>query len=183
NYTWNLKNGKDSKLSKYHISDNYIRFYLKYIAPYKTQIDRNNFEFTSLAILPGWDIIIALQFENLVLNNKQFLWQLLDINPVDIRTENPFFQRKTIRQIGCQIDYLIQTKFGSLYICEIKFSKHKIPYSIIAEVQQRISALQKPKHLSCHPVLVHVNGVDASVIESGYFAKIIDFSAAFNCII
>ena len=33
-YTWHLKTGKRSKLSHYRISDNYLRFYLKYIAPY-----------------------------------------------------------------------------------------------------------------------------------------------------
>lgn len=175
-YTWHLESGLDSKLSKYRLSDNYVRFYLKYIDKYKTQIDRNGFKFKSLASLPAWDSIIALQFENLVLNNRPILWKLLDIKIDDIISENPFFQNKTTKQEGCQIDYLIQTKFGTLYVCEIKFSKHKIAFDIIKEVQEKINKLKRPKGMSCRPILIHVNGVDDSVLESDYFSNIIDFS-------
>ncbi len=177
-YTWHLKDGKDAKLSRFRLSDNYLRFYLKYIEPYKTKIERNSFDVKSLTALPGWSSMIALQFENLVLNNRELIWKLLRIDPADIISENPFFQNKTVKQAGCQIDYLIQTRFDSLYVCEIKFSKHEVPYSIIEEVQTKINRLTRPKHMSCRPVLIHVNGVNAEVEESRYFAEIIDFSKA-----
>ena len=179
-YTWHLNTGSDAKLSKYRLSDNYVRFYLKYIDKYKTKIDRNSFQFKSLSSLLGWDSIIALQFENLILNNRPYLWQLLGINFEDIISENPFFQNKTTKKAGCQIDYLIQTKFGTLYLCEIKFSKNLIPYTIIDEVQQKINKLKRPKGISCRPVLIHVNGVQDSVAESDYFSEIIDYSKVFN---
>lgn len=175
-YTWHLKDGKYAKLSKFRLSDNYLRFYLKYIEPYKTKIERNIFRFKSLAALPGWDTIMALQFENLVLNNRTYLWQKLMINSDDIISENPFFQHKTASQEGCQIDYLIQTRYGSLYVCEIKFSKNKITEKVINEVQQKINKLKLPKRLSCRPVLIHVNGVEESIVEKDYFSEIIDFS-------
>ncbi|MCC2667105.1 MAG: Archaeal ATPase family protein [Gammaproteobacteria bacterium] len=179
-YTWHLQSGEDAKLSKYRLSDNYLRFYLKYIDKYKTKIERDSFNFKSLAALPGWDSIIALQFENLVLNNRQYIWQILGIKSEDIISENPFFQHKTTRQLGCQIDYMIQTRFGSLYICEIKFSKHPIDYNIIDEMEQKIKKLKRPKGLSCRPVLIHVNGIHNSVVESSYFSDIIDFSQIFE---
>jgi AAA+ ATPase superfamily predicted ATPase len=175
-YTWHLKDGKDSKLSKFRLSDNYLRFYLKYIEPNKTKIERNTFRFKSLAVLPGWDSIMALQFENLALNNREYIWQKLAINPDDIISENPFFQHKTTVQEGCQIDYLIQTRHGSLYICEIKFSKNKITEKVIDEVQEKIKKLTLPKRLSCRPVLIHANEVEKNVIERDYFSEIIDFS-------
>ncbi len=143
-YTWHLKSGEDAKLSKYRLSDNYLRFYLKYIDKYKTKIERDSFNFKSLAALPGWDSIIALQFENLVLNNRQYIWQILGIKSEDIISENPFFQHKTARQLGCQVDYMIQTRFGSLYICEIKFSKHPIDYTIVDEMEQKIKTSERP---------------------------------------
>jgi hypothetical protein len=179
-YTWHLKSGEDAKLSKYRLSDNYLRFYLKYIDKYKTKIERDSFNFKSLAALPGWETIIALQFENLVLNNRPYLWQVLGIKSEDIISENPFFQHKTVRQPGCQIDYMIQTRFGSLYVCEIKFSKHPIGYKIIDEIQEKIKKLKRPKGLSCRPILIHVNGVHDSVAESGYFSDIIDFGQALD---
>jgi hypothetical protein len=179
-YTWHLKSGEDAKSSKYRLSDNYLRFYLKYIDKYKTKIQRDSFHFKSLAALSGWDSMMALQFENLVLNNRSYVWKRLGIKPEDIISENPFFQNKTARQSGCQIDYMIQTKFGSLYICEIKFSKHPVSYKIIDEMQKKIKKLKRPKGLSCRSVLIHVNGIHDSVVESDYFAAIIDFSEALD---
>ena len=94
-----------------------------------------------------------------------------------IISENPFYQRKTSRYQGCQIDYLIQTKFNTLYICEIKFSKNLVDFSVIGEVQKKIDAIQYPKGYSLRPVLIHVNGVTDDVTDSDFFASIIDFSS------
>jgi hypothetical protein len=132
----------------------------------------------SLSALPGWESMIALQFENLVLSNRPYLWQKLGIKPEDILSENPFFQHKTTKQPGCQIDYLIQTRFGSLYICEIKFSKHKVSGKIIEEMKEKILKLKRPKGISCRPVLIHLNGITDEVHESRYFAEILDFGLA-----
>lgn len=175
-YTWKLKSGQDAKLSKYRLSDNYLRFYLKYIDKCKTKIERDGFKFKALSALPGWDTIMALQFESLVLNNRPYLWKFLEINTDEIISENPFFQHKTTKQPGCQIDYMIQTRFGTLYICEIKFSKSVIGPKIIDEMQRKITSLKRPKGLSCRPVLIHAGEVHQNVIESDYFAEIIDFT-------
>lgn len=175
-YTWKVATGHDSRLSKYRLSDNYLRFYLKYVYKYRTKIQRNAFTIKSLTTLPEWSSILGLQFENLVLNNRKYIHKALNISVEDIISENPFFQTKTTTQPGCQIDYLIQTKFGGLYVCEIKFSKNEIGSEIIQEVQQKIDRLKRPKGFSCRPVLIHVGHVSNNVIESEFFAEIIDFS-------
>lgn len=175
-FTWNIKSGVDSRLSKYRLCDNYLRFYLKYIDKNLSKINRNSFRFKSLSSLPEWNTIMALQFENLVLNNRFLVHQILNLGPNEIVSENPFYQHKTHRNPGCQIDYLIQTKFNTLYICEIKFSKNVIDSEVIKEVQKRIDAFNYPKGYSCRPVLIHVNGVTEDVVDSDFFASIIDFS-------
>ena len=180
NYTWHIKTGTDAKLSKFRLSDNYLRFYLKYIEKNKTKIERNSFDFNSLSALPNWYSMMGFQFENLVLNNNEYIWDKLGIIPEDIVSENPYFQHKTTRQQGCQIDYLIQTKFSTLYVCEIKFSKHPVPNAVINEVQNKIDALKRPKGMSCRPVLIHVNGVDDTIMDEDYFSSIIDFSHAIS---
>ena len=179
-YTWHLDKGEDAKLSKYRLSDNYLRFYLKYILKYKTKINRNLAIFDSLALLPEWYTILGLQFENLVLSNREYIHAKLHINENSIISSNPFFQRKTTKTKGCQIDYLIHTRFSTLYLCEIKFSKDELDYSIIKEVQQKIEALKRPKGFSCRPVLIHVNGVNDEVVTSGFFAYIISFADLCN---
>lgn len=175
-FTWNIATGMDSKLRKYRLSDNYMRFYLKYIDKNMNKINRNSFTFSTMGAMPGWESIMGLQVENLILNNRTHIHKMLQIDPNEIICENPFYQNKTARHPGCQIDYMIQTKFGSLYVCEIKFSKHEIGYNIIQEVQQKIDALYRPRGTSCRPVLIHVNGVSKHVIEENYFASIIDAS-------
>jgi len=68
-YTWSIKTTEDSKLSKYRLSDNYLRFYLKYVSKNLSKIQRESFTFKTLTSLPAWDAVMGFQFENLVLNN------------------------------------------------------------------------------------------------------------------
>jgi hypothetical protein len=175
-YTWNLKTGLISKLSYYRLKDNYVRFYLKYILPNKPKIETGVFENRSIASLPGWDTIMDLQFENLVLNNHHMIIQLLGVHREEVVFWNPFFQIKTNRYPGCQIDYLLQTRFNSVYLCEIKYSRSEIGPEIISEMEKKTSSLKLPKNFSYRPVLTHVNGVGEEVVDSGYFSNIIDFS-------
>jgi len=55
-----------------------------------------------------------------------------------------------------------------------------VKYKIIDEVEQKIKNIKTPRHISCRPVLIHVNGVNNKVIESRYFSEIIDFSQLLN---
>jgi uncharacterized protein len=174
-FSWQFNDGKTSKLSHYRLSDNYLRFYLKLIEPNKRKIESGIFQERTLTSLPGLNTIMGLQFENLVLNNRKLIHKLLDIRPEDIISEGPYFQRTTIRQPGCQIDYLIQTKFDCLYVCEIKFSRYPIHKELINEINEKILRLKRPRYFSCRPVLIHVNGIHEEVEDSEYFVKIISF--------
>ena len=175
-FTWRMNSGKAAKLSQFRLKDNYLRFYLKYIEPSLSKILNSQWNSVATAALPAWDSIMGLQFENLVLNNRAAIHRLLDIKPENIKAANPYFQRKTKQQSGCQIDYLVQTKYNMLFACEIKFSRNVITTSVITEIKEKLQRLVIPKSFSCFPVLIHVNGVSDEIIDSGYFAKIINFS-------
>lgn len=175
-YTWLVKTGKLSSLSHYRLSDNYLRFYLKYIFPNHDRILRGGFTDQKISALPNWNAMMGLQFENLVLKNRKKIWDRLGVRPIDIVADNPYFQKRSSTKKGCQIDYLIQTRFNTLFACEIKFSLHPLRKEIISEMKEKLSCLNLPKRFSCFPVLIHVNGVSESVEESNYFIEIIDFS-------
>lgn len=175
-YTWSIKSGHPSKLSQFRLSDNYLRFYLKFTLPNKDRINRNVFSDQALSLLPGWHSMMGLQFENLVLNNRRAIWKNLGIRSSDIVMDNPYFQRKTASRNRCQIDYLIQTRFNTLFACEIKFSNSPLQIGLIDEMKSKLACLSLPKHFSCWPVLVHVNGVSDGLAESQYFTECIDFS-------
>jgi hypothetical protein len=174
--TWDIKSKKESNLKLFRLKDNYIRFYLKFIEPNTSKIQKNGFSSVLITTLPGWEAIMGLQFENLVINNIKHLCEILGISLQDVEKSGPFFQKKSTKNKGCQIDLLIQTKFGTLYLCEIKFYLAEVGKQVISEVEEKINRLTYPKGYSIRPVLIHVNGVTHGVIESGYFDKVIDFS-------
>jgi uncharacterized protein len=62
-----------------------------------------------------------------------------------------------------------------LYLCEVKFSKKPVGIKIIEEMEEKRKRLSIPKNFSIRPVLIHVNGVEDSVLDEGYFDKVIDF--------
>lgn len=173
-YSWNIKTGADKRLSKYRLSDNYLRFYLKYIEKNMSKINRDIFTLKSLSNLPGFDSIMGLQLENLILNNREFIHKHLGIIPDEIITSNPYFQRAKGSNLGCQIDYMIQTKFNTLYICEIKFVQQPIGVSIIREIENKIKVLKFAKNFSIRPVLIYLESVTDEVLNSDFFARIIN---------
>lgn len=170
-FTWKIKSKEMSKISQYRVKDNYFRFYLKYILPHRHKI-----EVGAMHSLPiGWESLIGLQFENLVINNRNKLIELLNIPANQMIMSNPYYQTKTIRRKKCQIDFMIQTGFNTLYVCEIKFHKSEIGPDIIKEMRERMESLEIPSGFSIRPVLIHVNGVAERVIEEQFFAHIINF--------
>lgn len=175
-YTWNLKTGESGKQSCFSISDNYLRFYLKYILPNQAKIEKGDFDDMAVEALPAWNSIMGLQFENLVINNRKSLLEALNISPSSVINDGPYIQFANQQQEGCQVDYLIEDKFRSLIIIEIKFSLSPVQLAVVEEVKQKIKKLKGVSNVSYRPVLIHVNGVDDTVVSSGFFAHIINFS-------
>jgi len=162
-----------SRLGKYRLKDNYLRFYLKYIEPVSEKIRQGLYKDIALENLVEWEVIMGFQFENLVLNNIKSICKLLTINMNSVRSAAPYFQRKTQRQKACQIDLLIQTKY-TLYVCEIKFRKI-IPKSVIGDVQEKAEKIKPKKGLSIRPVLIYSGELEKGISEKEYFDKIICF--------
>lgn len=174
-YTHKL-DGNPSKLSKYRLSDNYVRFYLRYVEPLRNKIMNQDLISLRLQSLKNWEGVMGLQFENMVLNNRHLIKNILELGPEEIVSDGAYFQNKTTsNKGGCQIDYLIHTRFNTLYLCEIKFSKQKIGQRVIQEVENKIRVLARPKGFSIRPVLITVGDVEESLSDERYFDRIIKF--------
>ncbi|MFC2049467.1 ATP-binding protein [Chlamydiota bacterium] len=169
---WNIGRKREERGGYYRVCDNYVRFYLKYIEPYKIRIKSN--KMTSLP--RGWKTILGLQFENLVCNNWQLLFEILEIVPDDVVWSGPYIQTPGRGKEGCQIDYLIQTKHQVIYLCEVKFSDREVGYSIIKDLEAKSKKLKVPRGFSIRNVLVHMNGLSERIEQEDFFSKIIDFS-------
>lgn len=172
---WSIKSNRASKLMRWRLSDNYLRFYLKYIFPNLDRIENNRGE-SIYDSLDNFSAIMGLQFENLVLNNTQLLIKALGIHESEIVFDGAYFQKSTAINPGCQIDYMIQTKLNTLFVFEIKFSKREISATVISEVKEKMNKIKKPKAFTCIPILVHVNGITEELEDSGFFYRIINFS-------
>lgn len=175
-YAWNFKTKAKKEVSHFRLRDNYLRFYFKCIHPHLDQIERDNFRNRSLNNIPGWQSILGLQFQNLVLQNRSLIWDELNINHEEIVNDNPFLQRASKNKSGCQIDYLIQTRLKLLYICEIKFSQNTIGIEVIKDVKEKIKRLKKPRGFACNPVLICVGEVSNAVLDANFFTHIINIA-------
>lgn len=171
---WSFKTAKPSKQSLYRISDPYMRFYLKLIATNLEAISLGEFDEIPISSISGFDVHMGLQLEFLLLQNRSLIIKELGISPLDILRSGSYRQTKTSSQEACQIDYLIQTKTNSLFICEFKFKRREINSEIINEMQEKISKLKAPRGFSKVAVLFHLGGVSDSVAVSPYFYRIVD---------
>lgn len=171
NNTWIINTDKDSNLSQYRISDNYIHFYLKYVYPIRSRIERLPLK---IITLKNWESIIGYQFQNLIYNNLEKVLELLEIGAEEITHVGPYFQNKNTKQNGCQVDLLIQTKFGNLYMCEIKCKKN-IDASILDEINVKKKNLNYKKGFTVRPVLILCGDVAESVENSENIFKVLHF--------
>ncbi|MCY2979330.1 MAG: ATPase [Planctomycetota bacterium] len=166
-----------SRQLRYRLSDNYLRFYLKYVEPHRDQIINGRFKTTVLEQLDQWDAIMGLQFENLVMQNLNAIFKQLRIPNHTVLYAGPYRQSKTQRQQGCQIDLLIQTK-RSIYLSEIKL-KRQISSSVIQEVDRKVAALNLPKNQSIRTVLIYNGELAPSIQEDQAFDFLIPASELF----
>lgn len=175
---FNPMTGKMSNLCRYRIADNYTRFYLKYVEPQRAMIDRDAFQFTTLAQFPGWSTIQGLQFECLVLNNLPLLMRHLRLDRTLLDAAAPFVYRKLNRADagrrrgdGFQVDLLLKAR-RSLYVIEIKH-RAEIGEEVVDEVQAKIEKMTARKKFSVFPVLVYCGRLSARVPADGFFTDLI----------
>lgn len=158
---------------RYRLCDNYLRFYLRYVDPVREAVEKGLYRWTSLESLPGWDTMMGLQFENLVLSNLPAVFSKIGLTNIPILNAGPYFLRSTKSRKGCQVDLLIRTR-QSLYVLEIKF-RRQIDKSIITEMRERVEALDVPRALSVRTGLIHQGDLHPDIQPSDYFDFLVSF--------
>ena len=161
---------------RYRLSDNYTRFYLKFIEPHKDQIDAGAFVLSSLDQLEGLDAVMGLAFENLVVNNYVSLLPLFHLTGTLV-TAAGAYRRHPAKgkrgKPGVQVDFMLQTR-RSLWFVEIK-RKHEIGRDIESEVDRKVSAIRRPEGVSVKTALVYDGHLSPVAKADGYFDAIIPF--------
>ena len=160
----------------YRLKDNYSRFYLKYIEPVRPIIDSGAYRFVSLDGLDGWESLMGLQFENLIVNNYALLIPHLHLGNSLIESAAPYRrQSSAAKEPGVQVDFLLQTRHNN-YIIEIK-RQREIGRGVIDEVRARLAKIRKSRGRSNRPVLVYEGHLAPIVETDGYFDSLVSFRA------
>ena len=167
----NPATGKPSREIRYRLRDNYTRFYLRYVLPKRESIRNGFFDYVSMDRLPGWETVMGLQFENLVLNNIPSLSRIVGLVGKNVESAAPYFRSGRKTGNGVQIDYLVQLP-RCTYVFEIK-RKGRIGRSVEDEVQQKIERLKLPRDRSVKTVLVYDGELDVGIEEDGFFDYVV----------
>ena len=174
----NPESGKRMRDIRYRLKDNYSRFYLKYVLPHAVEIREGRYEFASLEALPEWNVIMGLQFENLVLNNYRSLLDGLHLQGVQVFSAAPFRKAGADGGKGVQIDLLIQTK-KALVVVEVK-RQGEIGESVEHEVEEKISRLKVKAGMSVRPALVYAGHLARGIRARGAFDALVSIEDMLN---
>lgn len=174
----NPLSGARMRLFRYRISDNYTRFYIKYIASNRELIDKGLFRFTDLEQLPGWASILGLQFESLILNNMAGLLRPLGLERTALVSAAPYRRAAHARGEGCQIDLLIQTRRVT-WVVEIK-RRMEIGQEVVDEVAEKVRRLGLGRRTSVRTALVYSGRLSPAVEAEGFFDAIVDAASLLN---
>ena len=132
----------------------------------------------SLESLPGWDSILGLQFENLVLHDAMALVPFLHLGGVPILSAAPFRLPGTKKEPGCQIDLLLQTRRAAVVV-EIK-RRREIGEEVEAEVARKVAKLPVAPGTSVRTALVFDGHLAPVVRANGYFDAIVSTNDLFD---
>lgn len=169
----NPSTGVRARQNRYRLSDNYSRFYLRYIEPQLAQIENGLFAFSSLSALPGWEAAMGLQFENLVLNHVVELLPFLHLDGVPVLSAAPYRAKGERKGEGVQIDLLIQTRRAA-YVVEVK-RRAEIGEEVEEEVARKVRLLSVPRGTSVRTALVYEGRLAPVVKGNAWFDALVPF--------
>jgi DNA-binding transcriptional ArsR family regulator len=160
----NPETGKPAKIVQYRIRDNYTRFYLHHMEPRIAAIKSGSFAFETLDGLSGWQGILGLQFEALVVNHYKELLPMLNPGGNLILSAAPYCKRG---KNGVQVDLLLQMR-NAMELVEVKRAAH-IDESVEEDMERKVSRMPVIGRKSVRTALVYDGMLSPSIRENGYF--------------
>lgn len=155
-----------SKLIKYKLTDEYLRFYFKFVVPHlkliRSNKKRNLF---SQLIKPTWNSWLGFAFENFCIKNAIYLAELMGFGD-QVLQWGPFFQQGDTR---FQIDLVYVRQDRVITVCEIKYHTEKIGVEIVNEMERKCKLIQIPRGYTLEKALISRFGPDDSLKTLKYF--------------
>ncbi len=162
-----FENGWNSKFRKYRVSDEFLRFYFKYMEPNQhiIQSSKHDYKLFEKLSKDSLNIWFGFAFERFCLKHAWFIAEKMGFAE-EILFASPYFGKKDSK---FQIDLLYKRVDNVIVVCEIKYHSSEISASVIKEVEKKIKMLSPPRGYSIEKALISIYGPDKSLKESSYF--------------
>lgn len=170
---YNLK--ENSKLARYCISDAYLQFFYKFIAPKLQEIKQGKYQehATKALNFQEYQQWLGYAFERYCLNNAHHIAKILGFSGIQY-TAGCYYNRTTNKENpGFQIDLLFDRKDHVITVCEIKYTQNQIGTAVIEAFEKKLIALKNDKKKTLHKVLISASGAETALINRHYFDEII----------
>jgi hypothetical protein len=166
----------NSKLMKYKLTDEYLRFYYKYIEPNLRLIRENQRrDLFSQIVKPVWNPWLGFAFENFCMKNAYYLAEIMGFAN-QVLHWGPLFNRD---DTGFQVDLIYLRQDNVITLCEMKFHSKPIGVSVIKEVEYKCKLLTVPRGYTIERALITRFGVDSSLQELNYFHHVVEIKDLF----
>lgn len=168
-----------STLVKYQITDSYLQFYFKFIAPQSTEINRGKFDKnpTQALSMTAYRQWLGLAFERWCRQNAHLIAERLGFAAVEY-SSGPYFKKGTTKKgntsEGVQIDLMFIRKDRNLTICEIKYTDTPTDSTVIPEFERKLALVDLGKRYSITRVLISAYGADQKLRDRMYFDRILN---------
>jgi uncharacterized protein len=169
-----LDKKSNSRITKYYLSDAFLRFYFTFILPNKNQIAGGpSLKFSVLAQQSTYQSWRGKAFENLCTQHALTIAHHLGFSDVNYRF-GPYFRASSKNMPGVQIDLLFERDDHVITLCEMKSGRY-LNTSVINEVDQKRERLKLvyPRH-TILPVLIYDGSLPDSIRHSSTFHKTLE---------
>lgn len=170
--------GESSKLKKYKLTDEYIRFYFKYIAPNKKIIEvaKGKQNIFQNQVQKNWDQWLGFSFENFCLKNVFLLAEIMGFAD-KVKSFGPLFSKG---DKGFQIDLIFERIDNTITVCEMKDCNKEVPYRVKSELEKKLKLLKVKRGTTIEKTLISQFGEEERLQESDYFHHSVTVSEILN---
>ncbi|MBX9585819.1 MAG: ATP-binding protein [Gammaproteobacteria bacterium] len=171
-----------SKLARFCIADNYLRFYYKFIRPIINDINQANFNHSPTQALNTESYMkwLGYAFERFCRKNHKIISTILGFSAVRYES-GVYYNRGTDKKSrGYQIDLIFDRADHVFTICEIRYTQSAVGIDVIDDFEKKIKLLDNPKSKTIEKVLISLSGATESLKNRHYFDRIITLENIFE---
>ncbi|MBI4652310.1 AAA family ATPase [Candidatus Desantisbacteria bacterium] len=155
-----------TKFRKYTLSDEYMIFYFKYVAPNLRIINEStSHQIFERLVKNSFDLWLGFAFERFCIKHAGYIAEKLGFGN-EMLNAAPYFGREDNK---FQIDLLFRRSDNIITLCEVKHYNREIETSIIPEVERKCKLIKIPRNYTLEKAIISLYGPDKSLLESGYF--------------